>query len=228
LLEQYVKDNEPVVSEEQIESAFQKTRESFRQQDKQLDAETQKKLKAGLEIQLRIERLLDRLAEAVPGPTQEDIQSYYEQNKERFAIAEQVRVSHIVKHISWDCSAAEAKKAIEKAAAGLRAGGSFELLIGRHSDCLEDGGDLGYISRGQMVEEFEDVVFNLGVGQTSEVFRTRFGFHIAKVYDRKPAQIKGLDEVGEQIADELLERKRQELLERFLDGLREEAKIEQI
>ena len=50
-----------------------------------------------------------------------------------------------------------------------------------------------------MVEEFNDVVFNLGIGQISDIFRTRFGYHIAKVYDRKPAAIPPLTKVRDGI-----------------------------
>jgi parvulin-like peptidyl-prolyl isomerase len=79
-----------------------------------------------------------------------------------------------------------------------------------------------------MVEEFEDVVFNLGAGEVSDVFRTRFGFHIAKVYDRKPAVVPELEEVKGEIVDTLEKQMREEAIDEFIDGLKNKAKIEDI
>ena len=78
-----------------------------------------------------------------------------------------------------------------------------------------------------MVEEFEDVVFNLGVGETSGIFRTRFGFHIAKVYDKKPAAVAELKEVKAQIVETLAQQIREEAVNKFIDSLKSKAKIEQ-
>jgi len=101
-------------------------------------------------------------------------------------------------------------------------------LAEKYSDCPENGGDLGYITKGQMVEEFDDVVFNLGVGQVSDVFRTRFGFHIAKVYDRKPAVVRSMEEVKEIAVNALKEQMRREAVDEFVDGLKNEAGIEEV
>ena len=106
-------------------------------------------------------------------------------------------------------------------------GASFESVVDKYTDCSDSGGDLGFVSRGQMVEEFEDVVFNLGEGQISDVFRSRFGFHIAKVYTRNPATMLSLDEVKDQVTEELREQMRSEAIDKFIDGLRSKAKIEE-
>ena len=79
-----------------------------------------------------------------------------------------------------------------------------------------------------MAEEFEDAVFNLDVGQVSNVFRTRFGFHIAKVYERHPAAVPGLEEVKGRITNVLKEQIRESTIHEFIDGLKINAKIEDI
>ena len=81
--------------------------------------------------------------------------------------------------------------------------------------------------RGQMVEEFEDVIFNLSPGQVSDVFRTRFGFHIAKVYDRREPSIPELKDVKKQVAEEVAEQLREQALGEYLDALRAKATIEE-
>ena len=66
-------------------------------------------------------------------------------------------------------------------------GASFETLAKKYSKCPsgENGGDLGYFERGQMVKEFETAAFSLPVGAVSEPVHTQFGWHLIKVYDKK-------------------------------------------
>jgi len=110
----------------------------------------------------------------------------------------------------------------------ISSGMPFETVVDQYTDCADSGGDLGYVMRGQMVEEFEDVIFHLNPGQVSDVFRTRFGFHIAKVYDRRPPSIPQLKEVRKQVTEEVQEQLREQALGDYLDGLRTEATIEEV
>jgi parvulin-like peptidyl-prolyl isomerase len=109
----------------------------------------------------------------------------------------------------------------------LTNGASFETVVDKYTDCADSGGDLGFVSRGQMVEEFEDVVFNLGEGQISDVFRSRFGFHIAKVYTRQPAAVPPLEEIKDQVTEAVNEQMRSAAIDAFIDQLRSKATIEE-
>lgn len=66
-------------------------------------------------------------------------------------------------------------------------GESFEALAKKYSKCPsgQDGGNLGYFERGQMVKSFENAAFNLPVGRVSEPVKTQFGWHVIKVYDKR-------------------------------------------
>ena len=75
----------------------------------------------------------------------------------------------------------------------LRNGAAFAEVADRYSDCPGSGGDIGWFPRGEMVPEFDEVVFALAPGENSEVFRTRFGFHIVRVLERKASGNSGLD-----------------------------------
>jgi parvulin-like peptidyl-prolyl isomerase len=171
---------------------------------------------------------MHQICSRVGPPDEEQIEKYYRENVEQFTTAEQIRVAHIVKHINWQMEEKEAYEVISRAKQELAGGASFESLVGRFSDCPDNGGDLGYISRGQMVEEFDDVVFNLAVGQVSGIFRTRFGFHIARVYDRKPASVRSLDEVREYAQREVKKQMQTDAIHAFIDQLKEKADIKEV
>jgi parvulin-like peptidyl-prolyl isomerase len=78
-----------------------------------------------------------------------------------------------------------------------------------------------------MVEEFDAVVFTIEPGRHSEIFRTQFGYHIAKVYDRKPEGLRPLADVKDNIEALLFQQKKQRRIEQCIDSLRAKADIRQ-
>jgi parvulin-like peptidyl-prolyl isomerase len=222
LIQQHAKDHPCKVDQKEIETAFEQASKQYTD----LKETDKKKIKEQIKTQLKIERMLDEVCNNLPEPADSEVEKFYHDNKEQFTSPERIKVSHIVKHINWQSDEKTSQQIIKKAYGEMKAGTPFELLVSKYSDCPERGGDLGYITRGQMVEEFEDVVFNLNPGQASDVFRTRFGFHIAKLYDRKPSQLAVLDQAREQIVTELKNKKREKTIEDFVDDLRSKASIE--
>jgi parvulin-like peptidyl-prolyl isomerase len=230
LIRQEAKTNGAPIPEAELESILAKIKEQYADRDqfyKDFETADDAKIKETIEIQIKVERRLEELYKDIPGPSQEDIFQYYEQNKEQLKSPEQIRIGHIVKNINWQTDEEAARNVMRKALDELKKGAVFEALVQKYSDCPENGGDLGYITRGQMVEEFEDVIFNLGVGQASGIFRTRFGFHIAKVYDRKPPALPPLKEVKGRIVNELTEKMKSKAIDDFIDKLKSKAKIEE-
>jgi parvulin-like peptidyl-prolyl isomerase len=192
---------------------------------KELGNPNDEKLMQAIELQMRIDRLMEDICKDVPEPLPEAIRKFYESNREQFKTPEYVRVAHIVKHINWRTDEATALEVMKKAQVELKGGAAFENLAVKYSDCPDNGGDLGYISRGQMVEEFDDVVFNLNTGQISDIFRTRYGFHIARVYDRKQSAYRSLEEVKDHITNELKKHMQTDAINAFIDKLKAKAEI---
>ncbi len=231
LINQEAKKYDCRITGDEVESALAEMKKQFKgggQLSGELSAEDEKKIKESIRLQMRVERMLQDVCKDLPEPAKDAVLEYYEQNKEQFKSAEQVRVGHIVKHINWQTDETDAHNIIRKAQDELKKGAVFETLVAKYSDCPDNGGDLGYITKGQMVEEFEDVVFNLGVNEVSNVFRTRFGYHIARLYDRKPTVIPALKELKEQVVSELKDQMRNKAIDEFLDRLKNKAKIEEI
>ncbi len=123
----------------------------------------------------------------------------------------------------------EALEKIEMVEEKLKDGEVFEDLALQYSDdstSAANGGDLGYISEGQMVEEFDKALFALDVGEVSGIVETQYGFHIIKVYDRQDEQIQKFDEVEEQINTYLLNSYKIREWEDFIFSLIEKVNIE--
>lgn len=103
-------------------------------------------------------------------------------------MAEQINASHILLMYAGSersratRSKEDAQSQIADIAKQLQDGADFSALARQHSDCgsAQAGGDLGGFGRGQMVKGFEDAAFALGVGETSGVVETPFGFHIIR------------------------------------------------
>ena len=230
LIRQEAKKHGAPIPESELESVLAKIKEQYADQEqfyKDFNTKDDEKVKEAIELQMRVERRLEEVHKDIPEPSNQAISQYYEDNKEQLKSPEQIRVGHIVKHINWQTDEEAAQNIIRQALDELKKDAVFETLAQKYSDCPENGGDLGYITTGQMVEEFEDVVFNLGVGQASDIFRTRFGFHIAKVYDRKPPVIPELKEIKDQITDALKEQAKSKAIDDFIDKLKSKAKIEE-
>jgi len=214
----------------EIEAAFAELKKQYKPQRslEETDDENDQEIKKDVELELRIEHMFREVYKDVPKPSKDVVLKYYQENKERFKSDERVRIAHIVKYVNWQTDEATAENLIVKAQDELKNGAVFEKLVAKYSDCPENGGDLGYIIRGQMVEEFEDMVFNLGVNDVSDIFRTRFGYHIAKVYDRKPAVLQSFEQVHDQVLEALKNQMRTEAVHEFIDKLKSKAKIEEI
>ncbi len=230
LLLQEAEKSEQEIPREEIDKLYEEIKkqpESLKQLSEFLKSDDEQKIKEHIELQMKAEKLLKDVRENAPEPSDKQIKQFYKDNKEQFKQPERIRCAHIVKHMGWQADEIKAREGIEQAKKELDNGTPFETLAGRTSDCPDQGGDLGFITRGQMVEEFEDVVFNLGPGQISDVFRTRFGFHIAKVYSRHPESYVELDQIKDKIKEELQKQQASDAVDAYLDELKGKATIQE-
>ena len=92
----------------------------------------------------------------------------------------------------------------------VKAGGDFAKLAEKYSDdpgSAKSGGELGWIGRGRTVPEFEKAAFSLGKGQTSDLVKSSYGFHIIRVEDKQEAHLKTLAEVKNEIQEKVKQQK---------------------
>ena len=184
-------------------------------------------LRREIEARLRVERLIDKIGSRLARPRPKDVGEYYRKHRDEFHMPEVIRASHIVKNVDESTSEEAALAAIREVQQQIN-GDNFADLANQFSDCQGNGGDLGYFPRGQMVDEFDEVVFALKPGQTSDVFRTAFGFHIARLVDRRPAGVRPLPEVKDEIEELLYRQKLRRAVDDLLDRLQSKADIQNV
>lgn len=165
-------------------------------------------MKQNLLKQFAVRKLLEDIS-----INEEELVTFYNDNKEKFKKPETVRARHILVDTE-----SEANKIIEEIKSGL----DFEDAAKKYSKCPSktNGGDLGYFTRGKMVKEFENASFELEKGEMSEPVKTSFGYHIIEVLDKKEEEISPFEEVKEQIKNQLFVAKQNEVYYKKIDELR--------
>src|SRR3990172_7058389 len=149
----------------------------------------------------------------------DEIKSYYTQNKDKYKQEEQVRARHIL------VKTEEEAKAI---AEELKTGKDFAELAKEKSTCPSSrrGGDLDWFGKGQMAPEFEKAAFALQKGQVSDIVHTDFGYHIIKLDDRKEAGLQPFEEVSDRIKSELMQQKFKDKIVETEEKLKKELNVQ--
>jgi peptidyl-prolyl cis-trans isomerase C len=160
-----------------------------------------------------------------------ELKAYYDENTEQFTTPEQVKARHILVKTDQSDSEEQKKEAREEIEAiqkRLEEGEKFEELAKEESEgpSGKKGGDLGYFSKGRMVKPFEEAAFAMEPGNVSDIVETRFGFHLIKVEDKKPASKKGYEEVKKEIRQQIKNEKVKQSIDNYVSTLREKATIE--
>ena len=165
--------------------------------------------------------------------TEDDAKKFYDANLKEFTNPDLVKASHILFRLPPDATPEQAKAAEKKAKdAIVRAnkGEPFAQLAAELSEepgAKERGGDLGYFPKDKMVPEFADAAFAQKVGSVSATpVKTKFGYHVIKVTEKKPAGTATFDEAKAQIIQFLQAQKRRDVFKGVIQDLRQAAKIE--
>lgn len=138
--------------------------------------------------------------------TEDQIRQRYEEEQLEFQSQVERRASHILLEAFDDDEYAEALAQAQDLKSRLDNGESFEALAAEFSDDLgsaEDGGDVGYTSGQTFVEEFEEALRNLEVGEVSEPVRTEFGIHLIKLTEQSESEVASFEESRDRIERDL-------------------------
>ncbi|MBN2279812.1 MAG: anaerobic sulfatase maturase [Candidatus Marinimicrobia bacterium] len=204
------------VTPEEVQTESEKIRDDLSEQELESEFEL-------IKTRLKLEKLLKEFRKKVSDISRTELRNYYKKNKALYKIPEQVHAKHIVRHSG---STENPLSLMKKIKSELDAGEDFEEVGNRYSDCRGAGLDLGYFPRGEMVPAFEEVVFNLKKGETSDIFQTEFGYHIAKVYDRRPEIIASFEQVEHHIRNNIIEERAEVEIQKFVDSQKDRYSLE--
>ena len=201
------------------------TREVLYQEAKKKGFDKNKEILAKVEDFRRamiIDALIEEALRGKSDATDEEIQRYYRENKSLFTEPLEVKIRHIM---------VNSEPVLKEVLARLSKGESFEKLASTYNidRTREDGGNLGYIRRGQLAPsfaQFEEAAFSLvKKGDLSEVIRTPYGFHIIQLEDMRGANLMPLEQVRERIRLFLQAKKRQEAYLGYVKEVKSKASI---
>ncbi|MDX2259946.1 MAG: peptidylprolyl isomerase [Hyphomicrobiaceae bacterium] len=144
--------------------------------------------------------------------------TFYDDQVKALKPEEEVKARHIL--VKTEAEAREIKEKIVH-------GGDFEALAKAHSQdpgTKDNGGMLGFFSKGQMVPQFEEAAFALQPGDVSQPVESQFGWHLIKVEERRTKPLPTFEEVKERILNAMIHRKAQSVAQ----ALRKDAKIDYV
>lgn len=221
---------------EEIEAAFAEVSEPFNDKDefmRRLETEgyTEDSYREHLRRMIAASKYLDEVRADAMNVSDEELETYYRENELRLTLPEQVRVRHIL--LSWKPlgqpdDRAALREQMDAILTKARAGEDFADLAREYSDdsSAQNGGDVGFFHRGQMVPAFEAAAFSLQPGEISDIVETPFGVHILKQEAHKDARLLPLEEIREPLRDHIREEKITRVEEDEKARLRQAAEIE--
>lgn len=191
---------------------------------------TEEDYKQILKEEILIRKTKERLLEEYHIP-EEELRRYYEENKEIMRIPERRRASHILIKVRPEDppeTRKEARKKIEDIRELALKGEDFSKLARAFSQCPSsyNGGDLGYLVRGQTDPEFERVLFSLKEGEISDIVETSFGYHIIYLKEKIDPEPLSYEDARAGIEKEIKEKREEEIMEEIYQRLQEGARIE--
>lgn len=216
-------------NEEDINKAIEGIKKKYSLSDEQLRAVIQnegytfEEYKRKIAEQIIIGRLVDQEIKSKIVISEQDIDAYLTQNKEVFQ-SEGFNISHIFLKTSSD------KKELEDKAMQIykkiKAGESFSDIARQYSEDISAraGGELGFIKKSELSEEFLSILSNMKVGDISEPFWSKSGIHIIKLNDKR--EFKNQQEIREFVKKKLFDERLDKQYKQWVKGLRERAYIE--
>ena len=200
-------------------------REVLYQEAKKKGLDKDKEIQAKIEDTRRailIEAFLEEELRGKVEVSEEEIQRYYKENRTLFMEPQEIKIRHIV---------VNTEPALKEVVKKLSQGESFEKLASTYNigNFKEDGGNLGYIRRGQLAPpfaQFEEAAFSLRKrGEISEVISTPYGYHIVRLEDMRESTLKPLNQVKERIRFSLQPKKKQEAYLEYVKEAKSKANV---
>lgn len=218
LILEYGREKGITLSEKELESAVKEIKKDYPEESvfqeillqRYLDYE---KWKEGLRQQLLVKKIMAKVSENINPITFDEIKTYFETHRNEFTRREMVKFSQIVTRTKDE--AEDIRKRLDE-------GKNLTELARRYSTTpeAENGGEVGWVSKGELHESIEKAIFSMPVGKISRVVKTPYGYHIFRVQSKRPKGFKSLPEAMDEIQSKLFHQKQDTFYERWLKQLR--------
>lgn len=220
-----------IVKDEEVDEMMTEVRNKFPSRELFLKAledqgTTEKKLWNRFKDQLMGQKLVNFEVKSKVSVSPGEVNEYYKQHPDEFTQGDRVRLGHILVRIgarTEEDALLQAERLLER----IRGGEAFDEVARAHSEGAEaqDGGEMGWITKGQLMGEIDEKVFRLEQGQVTDPIKSSLGFHIFRVNERLQFSIRPITEVREDIQDRLFKRKLKERLDAWITELKKNAYI---
>lgn len=189
---------------------------------------TFKEYREQLKDQIRQVKFINKEFRANVRVSDEDVEAYYKQNRDKFSGPAMYRIRIISFLLSGQGKGKDAEKKAKDILAMARKGADFTKLASAYSEGpnVKDGGDLGYISPGEMDAAVEKAGGGLNIGEISDVIKTPTGFHIIQLIDRRKAEPKPVAAVLDEIKNIIFQKIIDERYKLWLEEMMKKAYIE--
>lgn len=162
----------------------------------------------------------------------EDLRAEYAKVVHSESSDAEVHARHLVVNVDQKATAeqveAARQKALGLAAEARKPGVDFATLAKNKSEgpSASEGGDLGFFRRGVMVAEFEKAAFSLPEGGVSEPIRTKFGWHVIKVEERRAVAARPFEDMKDQLREKMLRGQLERYTDQYVQELRANALVD--
>ncbi|MCM8790398.1 MAG: peptidylprolyl isomerase [Candidatus Omnitrophica bacterium] len=220
------------VTEKEIDAKIEEVQKRFAspQMFEQALAEqhmTLKELRERFKEQIMSRKLVDAKVGATIIITPGDVSSYYEKHASEFTQPEEVKVRNILIKTGPDTDEQKVLERVKEIDTRLKEGGDFAELAKLYSQGpgASDGGLMGFVRRGDLMPDLEDVVFSLKQGEISGVIRSSIGYHFFKVEEKHEQKTLSLAEARKMIEDAIFLERAKEKMKGWVEGLKRSAYI---
>ncbi|MCK4519407.1 MAG: peptidylprolyl isomerase [Candidatus Omnitrophica bacterium] len=234
LILQEAKRVEVVVDDKEVSGRMEQIKSQFADADEFKEALksqnlTISDLKDKYREQIMIKRLIDYMVRSKVEIAPTEASRYYEEHRNEFKVPRQLMVKTILIRKAGENpeSQAELQKKIKEIHKKIKEGSDFSKIAREYSEdpSAVDGGDMGYIEKGQMMKKIDDLLFSLEPEEISDVIETGIGYHIFQVVEIKEAEVRPFKEVRLSIKEKLFQEKARDRMNEWMNSLKENAYI---
>ena len=227
-----------VIDESDVEAQLRQTSQRYPSPEAFLKALTDQglteaDLRNTLRESIRMQIAVDEISKNAATVTEAEIEKFYAENPDNFALPERVRMAHILLHIPPGATPAQ-KEEIRKKLESIRIEIEADIITfvdaaakySQDENTAAKGGDMGFVSRGNLPKPFADALFNAKPGRVSPAMESQSGYHVLMALESRQAEHATLEEVKPSLRQALEENAKLSARQKFVDELKSKATIE--